>query len=50
MEYLNRQFSVLNLPQKDIGNGKKGFANASDYLGTWDDSDSIRAVTAQKKI
>ena len=26
----------------------KDFANASDYLETWDDSDSIAAVNAQK--
>ena len=39
---------MLNLTIKDIGNGKKGFANASDYLETWDDSDSITAVNAQK--
>ena len=41
---------MLNLAQKDIGNGKKGFANASDYLETWDDSDSITAVNAQKRF
>ena len=34
----------------DIKNGKKGFANASDYLETWDDSDSITAVNAQKNL
>ena len=39
---------MLILTKKDIGNGKKGFANASDYLETWDDSDSITAVNAQK--
>ena len=39
---------MLNLAQKDIRNGRKGFANASDYLETWDDSDSITAVNAQK--
>ena len=50
MEYLNRPFSVLNLAQKDIRNGRKGFANASDCLETWDDSDSITVVNAQKKI
>ena len=50
MEYLNRPFSVLNLAQKDIGNGKKGFANASDYLETWDDSDNITVVNAQKDL
>ena len=40
--------SVLNLAQKDIGNWEEGFANASDSLETWDDSDSITAVNAQK--
>ena len=34
----------------DIGNGKKRFANASDYVETWDDSDSITAVIAQKDL
>ena len=48
MEYLNSAISVVNLAQKDIGIGKKGFANTSDYLETWDDSDSITAVNAQK--
>ena len=48
MEYLNRMISVVELAQSDIGNGKKGFANASDYLETWDDSDNITAVNAQK--
>ena len=41
---------MVNLAQKDIGIGKKGFANASDYLETWDDSDSITAVNAQKDL
>ena len=41
---------MVNLAQRDIGNGKKGFANASDYLETWDDSDSITAVNAQKRF
>ena len=50
MKYLNRPFSVLNLAQKDIGNGEKGFANASDYLETWDDSDSITVVNARKRL
>ena len=31
MEYLNRLISVLNLAQKDIGNGMKRFAIASDF-------------------
>ena len=48
MEYLNTPISVLNLAQKDIRNGRKGFADASDCLETWDDSDSITAVNAQK--
>ena len=50
MKYLNRPFSVPNLAQRNIGNRKKGFANASDYLETWDDSDSITAVNAQKDL
>ena len=29
-------------------NEKKGFANASDYLETWDDSDNITAVNATR--
>ena len=41
---------MLILTIKDTGNGKKGFANASDYLETWDDSDSITAVNAQKRF
>ena len=39
---------MLNLAQRNNENGKKGFTNASDYLETWDDSDSITAVNAQK--
>ena len=34
----------------DIRNRRKGFANASDYLETWDDSDSITAVNAQNDL
>ena len=45
MEYLNSPISVVELAQRDIGNGKKGFANASE---TWDDSDNITTVNAQK--
>ena len=41
---------MINLAQKDIRNGKKGFANASDCLETWDDSDNITAVNAQKDL
>ena len=48
MKYPNRPISVVKLAQRDIGNGRKGFANASDYLETWDDSDNITAVIAQK--
>ena len=50
MEYLNRPISVLNLAQKDIGIGMKRFANASVCLDTWDDSDNITAVNAQKYL
>ena len=48
IEYLNSSISVVELAQRDIGNGKKGFANASDCLETWDDSNSITAVNARK--
>ena len=41
---------MVNLAIRDIGNGKKGFANASDYLETWDDSDNITAVNAQNDL
>ena len=41
---------MLILTIKDIGNRKKGFANASDYLETWDDSDSITAVNVQNDL
>ena len=50
MEYLNSAISVVNLAQGNIENGKKGFANASDYLETWDDSDNITVVNAQKDL
>ena len=50
MEYLNTLVSVINLAQMDIRNMRKGFANASDYLETWNDSDSITAVNAQKRF
>ena len=39
---------MVNLAHGNIGNRRKGFANASDYLETWDDSDSITAVNAQR--
>ena len=41
---------MINQAQLDIRNRRKGFANASDYLETWDDSDSITAVNAQKDL
>ena len=50
IEYLNSSISVVELAQRDIGNGKKGFANASDYLETWDDSDNITAINAQNDL
>ena len=50
INYLNAPVSVLILTIKDIGNGKKGFANASDCLETWDDSDNITAINAQKDL
>ena len=50
MEYLNTPVSVVNLAQRDSGNGKNGFANASDYVETWDDSDNITSVNAQKYL
>ena len=50
MEYLNTLISVVNLAQRNIENRKKGFANARDYLETWDDSDSITTINAQKDL
>ena len=41
---------MVKLAQRNIGNRKKGFANASDYLEIWDDSDNITAVNAQKDL
>jgi len=49
-EYLNSAISVVNLAQRYIENGMKGFANASHYLESWDDSDSIMAVNAQNYL
>ena len=43
-----RTCSVLNLAQRDAKIEGKDFANASKYLETWDDLDSIAAVDAQK--
>ena len=50
MEYLNRPISVLNLAKKYNGNMEEWFASASDYLETWDDSDNITTVNAQKDL
>ena len=50
MKYLNLPTSVVNLAQRNTGNGKEGFANASDYLETWDDSGSITTVNAQNDL
>ena len=41
---------MVELAQRDIGNEKKGVANASDYFETWDDSDNITTVNAQKDL
>lgn len=41
---------MVEQAQRDIRNGKKGFAHALDYLETWDDSDSITAVNAQNDL
>ena len=50
MDYLNLPSSVINLAQGNTGNGKEGFANASDYLETWNDSDSITTLNTQKDL
>ena len=41
-EYFNSLINVVNLAQRGIRTGGTDFANASDYLETWDDTDSIR--------
>ena len=41
---------MVNLAQRDIETGGRDFANASDYLETWDDSDNITVVNAQKNL
>ena len=40
----------LTWPKEYRNQREKDFANASDYLETWDDSDSITAVNAQKRL
>ena len=41
---------MLNLAQRDAKTEGKDFANASDYLETWDDLDNIMVVIAQKDL
>ena len=41
---------MVKLAQRNVGNGRREFANASESLETWDDSDSITAVNAQKDL
>jgi len=41
---------VINLAQKYNENMEERFASASDYLETWDDSDNITTVIAQKDL
>ena len=50
IEYLNSAISVINLAQRNIKTRGKGFAGASDYLETWDDSDSITTINAPKRL
>ena len=49
-EHLNSPISVVNLAQRNIEMEGRDFANASDYLETWGDSDSITAVNARKDL
>ena len=55
--YIPRQHSTstqqlvwLIWPKGNIENGKKGFANALDYLEAWDGSDSITAVKCSNRF
>ena len=41
---------MINLTKGTSKSEGKDFANASDYLETWDDSDSITAIIAQKDL
>ena len=41
---------MVNLAQRDAKTEGKDFANASGCLETWDDSDNIEAVKAQKDL
>ena len=47
-KYLNSPISVVNLARNSLKTEGEDFANASDCLETWDDSDSITAVNAQR--
>ena len=49
-KYLNSPISVIKLAEKDIENGRKRFANASDYVETWHDSDSIYGCKCSKRF
>ena len=50
MKYLNTLASVVNLAKGTSKPEGKDFANASDCLETWDDSDNITVVNAQKDL
>ena len=41
---------MVNLAQRNIETGRKDLQIASDCIETWDDSDSITAVNAQKRF
>ena len=49
-KYLNSPISVVNLAQRNIETGGRNLQIASNYLETWDDSDNITVVTAQKRF
>src|SRR3954467_7297 len=46
----NCQECLLEIFWKDNRNGRKDFANASDYEITWNDTDNITAVIARKQF
>ena len=41
---------MANLAQRNIETGRKDLQIASDCIETWDDSDSITAISAQKRF
>ena len=41
---------MVNLAQRNIEAGGRNLQIASNYLETWDDSDSITAIIAQKDL